>query len=74
MKIIFLDIDGVLNGHEWIHIPTAPRINQEPLQVLNYIIAQTGAQIVIASSLAFRACAPSLYSERTACKGSSQTS
>jgi hypothetical protein len=50
MKVIFLDIDGVLNGHEidqdtghcWIHAALALRLNR--------IIKATGAKLVISSA------------------------
>jgi hypothetical protein len=51
-KTIFLDIDGVLNGHEWCHIPDqyAPRVNPGPAQCFNSLINQTQANVVISSS------------------------
>lgn len=45
MKIIFLDIDGVLNS--WA---TLYKITTEKLQLLNDLIELTGAKIVISSS------------------------
>lgn len=45
MKVIFLDIDGVLNS--W---STGYKITTEKLQLLNNLIEQTGAKIVISSS------------------------
>lgn len=45
MKVIFLDIDGVLNS--WA---TGYKITTEKLQLLNDLIEQTGAKIVISSS------------------------
>lgn len=45
MKIIFLDIDGVLNS--WA---TLYKITTEKLQLLNNLIELTGAKIVISSS------------------------
>lgn len=45
MRIIFLDIDGVLNS--W---STGYKITTEKLQLLNDLIEQTGAKIVISSS------------------------
>lgn len=45
MRIIFLDIDGVLNS--WT---TGYKITTKKLQLLNDLIEQTGAKIVISSS------------------------
>lgn len=45
MRIIFLDIDGVLNSWASFY-----RITTEKLQLLNDLIEQTGAKIVISSS------------------------
>lgn len=45
MKVIFLDIDGVLNS--WA---TGYKITTKKLQLLNNLIEQTGAKIVISSS------------------------
>jgi hypothetical protein len=45
MRIIFLDIDGVLNS--WA---SCYKITTEKLQLLNSLIEQTGAKIVISSS------------------------
>lgn len=45
MKVIFLDIDGVLNS--W---STGYKITTKKLQLLNYILEATGAKIVISSS------------------------
>jgi hypothetical protein len=45
MRIIFLDIDGVLNSWASFY-----KITTEKLQLLNDLIEQTGAKIVISSS------------------------
>ena len=45
MSILFLDIDGVLNGHQ-----KTGRIDQHCMANLNYVIEQTGCVIVISSS------------------------
>lgn len=59
MKIIFLDIDGVLvtwdSLHEWgLSRPTKSRsggmLDPGPVKILNEIIEKTGASIVISSS------------------------
>ena len=50
MKIVFLDIDGVLNGHEWIHRQGGRRINPKPASHLNILLARTGAKVVISST------------------------
>lgn len=55
MKILFLDIDGVLNSARWLH--DKPRktwpfehIDPAAVQLLNRIVEQTGCKIVISSS------------------------
>ena len=47
-NIIFLDIDGVLNGEEQFEIP--PRFSKEAIFVLKQIITKYQAKIVITSS------------------------
>ncbi len=60
MKLIFLDIDGVLNNMVWLHAmhkagvdPMLVRrelLDRFSVQVLNNIVEQTGAKVVISSS------------------------
>jgi len=62
MKIIFLDIDGVLNGFETLNDPTttdlkpdslefwAYYIDKDKVERLNQIIDETGASVVISST------------------------
>lgn len=53
MKIIFLDIDGVLNCSEWLKKQSKKKyceINPEKVKLLAKIIAQTNAKIVLVSS------------------------
>jgi len=47
--IIFSDIDGVLNGHEWCHVGGC-RIRQDCLLCLNHLLYRTNARLVITSS------------------------
>jgi hypothetical protein len=49
-KIIFLDIDGVLNGHEWCHTKEGPRIFPEPARYLHILLQRSGAKVVLISS------------------------
>lgn len=49
-KIIFLDIDGVLNGHEFNAEAQSGNIRNECVQHLNRIIRLTGAKIVLSSA------------------------
>lgn len=49
MKIIFLDIDGVLNGSMWIG-PGQPTISAVCVANLNYILKETKAKLVISST------------------------
>ena len=50
MKIIFLDIDGVLNGHDWCEPAKSNRIRYQCIRELNRIIEATGAKIVLSSA------------------------
>lgn len=55
-KIIFLDVDGVLNNHRFIthnqflSFESRRNIDSEKVMVLKMIVAQTGARIVLSSS------------------------
>ena len=49
-KIIFLDIDGVLNSETYDKNRTAGAIDPECAKRLNRIIKETNADIVISSS------------------------
>ncbi len=48
--IIFLDIDGVLNGHNWSSSAESNIIQPTPVKHLNRILEETGAKIVLSSS------------------------
>lgn len=54
MKIIFLDIDGVLNSKDWFDevkdCKGYMEINPENVKLLKEIVIQTGAQIVLSST------------------------
>jgi hypothetical protein len=58
MKVIFLDIDGVLNCDQWFHerreagreVPPTKELNEKAVAVLNEIICRSGAKVVISSS------------------------
>lgn len=52
MKVIFLDIDGVLNGIEFQKSATKepPIIDETRLTILKEIIDQSGAKVVLSSS------------------------
>lgn len=50
VKIVFLDIDGVLNGHEWCHTDEGLRILPDQAKYLGIITRRTGAQVVLISS------------------------
>lgn len=49
-RIIFLDIDGVLNGHEWCHIVGVPKILPARVAILNEICRVCEADCVLISS------------------------
>ncbi len=48
--IIFLDIDGVLNGHEFLVEAKSCTINPECVRRLNRILIETDARIVLSSA------------------------
>ena len=50
MKLLFLDIDGVLNGHDWDEAAQSNRIQYRCVKQLNRIIAATGCKIVLSSA------------------------
>ena len=51
MKVLFLDIDGVMNNDaEFKRQKVVDPIGQEQLEILKHIIDQTGADIVLSSS------------------------
>lgn len=54
MKIIFLDIDGVLNSHGWVHQhgdhTWLSMLDPDRIELLNQITKRTGAKLVISSS------------------------
>lgn len=50
MKIIFLDIDGVLNSEEWFKKRKNYDIDPEKVELLKEIVDRTGAQIVLSST------------------------
>lgn len=48
--LIFLDIDGVLNGHSWNDAAQSNTIDRECVTHLNRILRETGAGIVLSSA------------------------
>ncbi len=50
MKLIFLDIDGVLNHYVSPYDADAPTIHNDLIRKLNEIIRATGAKIVLSSA------------------------
>lgn len=50
MKIIFLDVDGVLNGHEWDDEAKSCTIRRECVKHLNRVVIETGCNIVLSSA------------------------
>jgi len=49
-KVLFLDIDGVLNGHEYDPCAESCKIKPECVKQLNRIIERTDAAIVLSSA------------------------
>lgn len=50
MKILFLDIDGVLNAHEYVPEVGCGQIHPDKVARLNRVLAATDARIVISSA------------------------
>lgn len=50
MKVLFLDIDGVLNGHEWDDEAKSCNIRRECVKHLNRVVQATGCKIVVSSA------------------------
>jgi len=51
MKIIFLDIDGVLNAHEKLDPNVmSGQINKDKVKLLNQILEATGAKLILSSA------------------------
>jgi hypothetical protein len=59
VKVVFLDIDGVLNSHDWFNVTDTRRDSPEypeshfdpkPVSLLNEITDRTGAVIVVSST------------------------
>lgn len=50
MKVLFLDIDGVLNGHEWDDEAKSCNVRRECVKHLNRVVRETGCVIVVSSA------------------------
>jgi hypothetical protein len=50
LKILFLDIDGVLNAHEWDPDVLCGQIHRDKVQLLNGVLRATGARVVLSSA------------------------
>lgn len=50
MRVLFLDIDGVLNGHEWDDEAQSCTIRRECVKHLSRVIRETGCKIVLSSA------------------------
>ncbi len=50
MKVLFLDIDGVLNAHEWDDEAKSCHIRRECVKHLNRVIVATNCKIVLSSA------------------------
>lgn len=48
-KVLFLEIDGILNDNSWQHDDTAPWVLKKPASHLNYILQKTDAKIILIS-------------------------
>lgn len=50
MKVLFLDIDGVLNGHDWDDEAMSCNVRRECVKRLNRVVAETGCRVVLSSA------------------------
>lgn len=50
MKVLFLDIDGALNGHEYDDEAKSCSIRRECVKRLNRVVRETGCKIVLSSA------------------------
>ena len=50
MKVLFLDIDGVLNAHEWDEEVLCGQIHCDKVDRLNRVLRATGAKVVLSSA------------------------
>jgi hypothetical protein len=50
VKILFLDIDGVLNGHEWDDEAKSCNIRRECVKHLNRVVRETRCHLVLSSA------------------------
>lgn len=48
--VLFLDIDGVLNGHEFMAAALSCSINRPCVEALNYVVARANPKIVLSSA------------------------
>lgn len=49
-SLVFLDIDGVLNAHEFNHECLCGQIHREKVERLNRVLRATGARVVLSSA------------------------
>lgn len=53
MKVIFLDVDGVLNSKDWLEnnrVRTENSVNPEKVKLLSEIVQKTNAEVVLSST------------------------
>lgn len=53
MKVIFLDVDGVLNSRDWLvnnRVRTENSVNPEKVKLLAKIVQKTNAEVVLSST------------------------
>lgn len=50
MKLLFLDIDGCLNGHNYCHDRMSSTILCDRVELLNRVLRTTGASVVLSSA------------------------
>lgn len=77
MKVLFLDIDGVINSHEWCELNPfclgwegwKRQIDPALLSLLNQIVEATGASVVLSSTWRFSWTAESITELFRECGG-----
>ncbi len=51
MKVIFLDIDGVLNSHSFLRTNTSALFDPDKIKILKKVVRETEAELILHSTL-----------------------
>jgi hypothetical protein len=49
-RVLFLDIDGVLNGHDWCEGARSNTIRKTAIEALNYVLQRAAPSVVLSSA------------------------